>query len=371
MLIRRKKSIFGRLGFSSSGKSPKSPPPGSSRSTPSLVSLPQSQSASSFGSFGSFAAVAEAVPTRPGQPSPRANSNLSKSSSIPVHSLGTGSQEHLEAPGTADSQAEPSLQATTGATGETGRYVKTKVKNKSKREFNHLFLAQELFHQPVSLTGSLPTTAIPPVTAPPPSAKEKALPPSPGAQYATYMHEKPPSRPAVTPRSAASQTSRSKRGGPAASAIWSLKVSPDGNYLASAGQDGVVRVWQVISGGEEREAAIAAATRQRGQSVSLAEAMHDEDEKGKHQKSRRHAKEKKACRFCANHDITCPGVNACKAKDYAEGATPVAAAMPVFAHEPLHEWTGHTGDVLDLSWSKVSLPYDPSRLCACADRKHG
>eukprot|EP01083_Nonionella_stella_P194901 718462_1 len=34
--------------------------------------------------------------------------------------------------------------------------------------------------------------------------------------------------------------------------VWTMKFSPDGNYLATGGQDSVVRVWTVIGGSEDR-----------------------------------------------------------------------------------------------------------------------
>ncbi|KAK9858663.1 hypothetical protein MYU51_017895 [Penicillium brevicompactum] len=82
-------------------------------------------------------------------------------------------------------------------------------------------------------------------------------------------------------------------------AVWALVFSKDGKYLAAAGQDRKVRVWSVISTPEEREDYLA------------------DDE-----------------------------------------ATPVDAQdipqlnAPVFKKDPIRVYEGHTGSILDLSWSK-------------------
>jgi hypothetical protein len=83
-------------------------------------------------------------------------------------------------------------------------------------------------------------------------------------------------------------------------AIWALVFSKDGRYLAAAGQDKVVRVWAVITNAEDREA-------------------HEQEEEDE-----------------ANGDQ--------------EG---VRLTAPVFKSKPIREYKGHTGSVLDLSWSKV------------------
>ncbi|KAF9884600.1 hypothetical protein FE257_001422 [Aspergillus nanangensis] len=80
-------------------------------------------------------------------------------------------------------------------------------------------------------------------------------------------------------------------------AIWALVFSNDGRYLAAAGQDGKVRVWAVISSPEERH------------ETNTADDGRDRD------------------------------------------ATPQLKA-PVFKTKPLQVYEGHTGSVLDLSWSK-------------------
>ncbi|KAJ5653978.1 Oxo-4-hydroxy-4-carboxy-5-ureidoimidazoline decarboxylase [Penicillium lividum] len=79
-------------------------------------------------------------------------------------------------------------------------------------------------------------------------------------------------------------------------AIWALSFSKDGKYLAVAGQDRKVRVWAVITTPEERE-----------------EASRD--------------------------------------GDTAEGEQ-LKFKAPVFSPKPVNVYEGHTGSVLDLSWSK-------------------
>lgn len=80
-------------------------------------------------------------------------------------------------------------------------------------------------------------------------------------------------------------------------AVWAVEFSEDGRYLAAGGYDNIVRVWGVIVNEEDRQ--------------SL-EKDHDTAEK---------------------------------------------LSAPVFKEQPVREYEGHTGIVLDLSWSKVSLRF--------------
>lgn len=78
-------------------------------------------------------------------------------------------------------------------------------------------------------------------------------------------------------------------------AVWAMAFSNDGKYLAAAGRDQVVRVFAVLSTHEDRRA-------------------HEEEE-----------------------------------SDTANGER---LSAPVFKGKPVREFGGHTGEVLDLTWSK-------------------
>ncbi|KAH8902842.1 WD40 repeat-like protein, partial [Coniochaeta sp. PMI_546] len=79
-------------------------------------------------------------------------------------------------------------------------------------------------------------------------------------------------------------------------AIWATEFSKDGKYLAAGGRDQVVRVWAVISTAEERKA-------------------QEEEE-------------------------------------LSNGGSGERLSAPVFMEKPFREFKGHTGEILDLSWSK-------------------
>lgn len=99
------------------------------------------------------------------------------------------------------------------------RYIRVRAHNKKNqdREFNRMFLAQELVgtHPKVTGEGEQADDKIPIVT--------------------------------VSVAGAGGRR-REKTGG----AIWATEFSRDGKYLAAAGKDGVVRIWAVISTQEER-----------------------------------------------------------------------------------------------------------------------
>jgi WD40 repeat protein len=81
--------------------------------------------------------------------------------------------------------------------------------------------------------------------------------------------------------------------------VWAMEFSKDGKYLAAAGADMVVRVWQVLASPEDRRTNESA-----GDASSI------------------------------------------------EGHPSERLSAPVFATQPVREWSGHGSTILDLSWSK-------------------
>ncbi|TPX16824.1 uncharacterized protein E0L32_003386 [Thyridium curvatum] len=142
---------------------------------------------------------------------------------------------------------------------EPPRYIKIKAHNKKHKEFDRMFLAQELVG-----------------TRPP--------------KTATELND---SYPVVTVSVPGGGRKRAETGG----AIWASEFSKDGKYFAVAGRDKVVRIWAVITTHEERRA-------------------HEEEE-------------------AASGTTTGERLSA-----------------PVFREKPICEFEGHTGEVLDISWSK-------------------
>ncbi|CZS97259.1 related to WD repeat-containing protein 44 [Rhynchosporium graminicola] len=143
---------------------------------------------------------------------------------------------------------------------EPPRYIKVRAHNKKVREFDRMFLAQEL------------------------SGTRHALSDEKVPGLAATASELP------NPHKILKST---KTG-----AVWATEFSKCGKYLAAAGQDQVVRIWAVITTPDERRS-------------------HEYEE---------------------------------ELKSSTSGAARLSA--PVFRSTPIREFEGHTGDVLDLSWSK-------------------
>lgn len=113
-------------------------------------------------------------------------------------------------------------------------------------------------------------------------------------------------------------------------AILTMKFSPDGKFLASGGDDGVVRVWGVT------------------QSEDCRIPMDDP--------SCVYLKAHVKCRLAP---VNLENVKKSKIKGMKQSSESACVVIPTTAfqisEEPLHEFHGHCGDVLDLSWSNKKV----------------
>uniref|UniRef100_A0ACD5V3I0 Uncharacterized protein n=1 Tax=Avena sativa TaxID=4498 RepID=A0ACD5V3I0_AVESA len=109
-------------------------------------------------------------------------------------------------------------------------------------------------------------------------------------------------------------------------AILTMKFSPDGQFLASGGEDGVVRVWGV------------------SQSDDCKIPMDDPS-----------CVYLKARRKVGLAPVNVDSGKMCKVKSMKKTGDSACIVIPAMvfhiSEEPLHQFYGHSGDVLDLSWS--------------------
>ncbi|KAG7584613.1 WD40-repeat-containing domain [Arabidopsis thaliana x Arabidopsis arenosa] len=112
--------------------------------------------------------------------------------------------------------------------------------------------------------------------------------------------------------------------------ILAMKFSLDGKYIASAGEDGVVRVWSITE--EERTDKYEVAEVDSGVYFGMNQHSQIEPLKINNEKS-----EKKTSFLRKSSDSTC-----------------VVLPPTIFSilEKPLHEFRGHIGEILDLSWSE-------------------
>lgn len=114
-------------------------------------------------------------------------------------------------------------------------------------------------------------------------------------------------------------------------AIVTMKFSPDGQYLATGGEDGVVRVWRVVEG----------------------ERPDDRD----------FVEDDPSCVFfTVNENSELAPINSCEggkskhSKSSKGAADPACVLIPhrtfALSEDPVHEFHGHDDVILDLSWSK-------------------
>ncbi|QDS77104.1 hypothetical protein FKW77_000794 [Venturia effusa] len=103
-------------------------------------------------------------------------------------------------------------------------YIKVRLKYKKEKEFDRVFLAQELRTGTPLISLTRTPTSQPMLTR----------------TNTTFTLNSP------TSESSSSQNEED--------AVWALEFSKDGKYLASGGQDKIIRIWSIISTPEERRA---------------------------------------------------------------------------------------------------------------------
>ncbi|KAK9462489.1 WD40-repeat-containing domain protein [Lipomyces oligophaga] len=190
------------------------------------------------------------------------------------------------------------------------KYIRIHAHAKFSRQFNHIFFAQELLTRR--------PTARNPDSSPNGLVAEQPLLSKTAA--------------ALTSPSVASLTRPAHKRG----AIWSLKFSKDGHYLATGGEDRIIRVWSVIASPEER-------AKYDAEEDDLLEAFFVDGATGlSPSSSSASTSAANSHSHSASHSKQSPYFRPRSKKLHA----------PVFHPLPYREFIGHTADVLDLSWSK-------------------
>jgi len=145
---------------------------------------------------------------------------------------------------------------------------------------------------------------------------------------------------------AASSTGGSSSNGNAKSkrkATWSMKFSLDGMYLAVAGQDSVVRVFQVLHTPQARKTELESqnSTGSNPLSVAIGAGLNGGSNPS----------------LASSNGSNTGSSGRSKSKGSGFGPPLAEGVAPVFSSTPIREYRGHLSDVLDLSWSKVSSSF--------------
>jgi len=135
-----------------------------------------------------------------------------------------------------------------------------------------------------------------------------------------------------------------------AGSIWSIKFSLDGKYLASAGEDCVIHVWQVSEFEKKGDLVIEGGGAENGYCNSFITAGSNESPEsalaltcieGSQWEKKRRARLLNSRKSVSSDHLVVPD------------------QLFALGEKPVRSFKGHLGDVLDLSWSKseVFVPF--------------
>lgn len=129
-------------------------------------------------------------------------------------------------------------------------------------------------------------------------------------------------------------------------ATWAMKFSLDGMYLAVAGQDSVVRVFQVLNTPQARKNEMDLQNLNADGLNPLGIGGNGNGKGGSNPSL--------ASKDTGSSNGGSIGKNSKSKRSSGFGPPPAEGIAPVFGSTPIREFRGHLSDVLDLSWSKVS-----------------
>lgn len=218
------------------------------------------------------------------------------------------------------------------------KYIWVHAHKKKNREFTRMFLSQELSIE----------------NAPSPSVISDDNS-SASSNPQRFGHH----RRSSSTESAKSTPTSEKKGDPKRKAIWCAKFSYDGQYLATAGNDGVIRIWKVLSDTHDRELFELATNETSDEEADLLQSATNILQQQYHPSQ----SPLLGPTYLSTSNSIPNNPKAHRRGSMRSGNNrkkPIVSA-PVFLPKPIIEYTGHTQGVLDLVWSKNNFLLSASK----------